>query len=121
MAIAELLQFDREAIADSGLSTAVRTLFVTRAAACSSAERQALQALATEPTMIGRFSAEVTSDQRSEGFGDPKMGDVPWAPTAASTRWSVVALAALFRGPLWPPDFVRWRAIPHRPVPAKGV
>jgi hypothetical protein len=90
----DYLQIDSAVIANVKLATSVKTIFVTRATPYSASDHQTLRTLAAE---IGRPSVSVvTSDQRAKEFGISNVvGVVPWAPTRASTQWSITVLAAL--------------------------
>jgi len=85
---------DVATVTQLGLKTSVRTIFISRSAAYSTSARQELRVLANE--LIPNFPdvGAITSDQRTKPFPiSTVVGLVPWAPTAASSRWSIAALA----------------------------
>lgn len=75
--------------------TAIRTIFVTRPRSFTATERAALQVLVSTHRPNGAPAKAITSDDRSNHLHSP-VGQVPWAPTARSTQWSIASIAALF-------------------------
>lgn len=89
------VELDRSALAGTGFVPAVRTLVITRATPYRATERRTLRALAADQHVSGEGGTAWTSDQRSTSFRSTVSMTVPWAPTAASTQWSIAAVASL--------------------------